>query len=237
MKLAIMQPYLFPYLGYFSLIEYADYFIFFDTPQYISHGWINRNRILKADGGVGYFIIPIEKTSRDTAIKDIKIDESQKWRESILGQLTAYKRRAPYYKQVVELCKDVFDFNPNSVGLSDCCERSVKAVCEYIGLERKFDTFSKMNISMEAVNAPDEWALNISDALGAKVYVNPPGGQSFFDKSKYDKKGIQLEFLEQELIPYIQRIGRYEAGLSILDVMMFNNEKEILDLIKQYHFI
>ena len=73
MKLGIMQPYFLPYIGYFSLIHYVDEFIFFDTPQYISHGWVNRNRILKQGGGTNYIVVPIAKARRETPIKDIQI--------------------------------------------------------------------------------------------------------------------------------------------------------------------
>ena len=100
MKVAIMQPYFFPYIGYFSLIKNTDHFVFFDTPQYIRKGWINRNRIIGGGGKDIYFTVPIVKAPQDTAIRDIKIDTGSNWQEKMRGQLSIYKKRAPFYRDV-----------------------------------------------------------------------------------------------------------------------------------------
>ena len=97
MKLGIMQPYLFPYLGYFDLIHCTDRWIVFDTAQYIRHGWINRNRILHPTSGWQYFIIPVKKQSRNTPICDIQVSDNPGWRARVLGQLEHYRKRAPYF--------------------------------------------------------------------------------------------------------------------------------------------
>ena len=159
MKLGIMQPYFFPYVGYFSLIEYSDKFIFFDTPQYIKHGWVNRNRVLSQNGDPTYIVVPIQKTAQETAINDIYIDYSQKWREKIYGQLTVYKKKAPFYKDTIEFIHDILDTDHEK--LSDLDFVSTIKVCERIGIKCEFEVFSQMNLEIEEVNAPDEWALYI----------------------------------------------------------------------------
>lgn len=236
MKLGIMQPYFFPYIGYFSLIQYSDYFIFFDTPQYMHHGWVNRNRILKSDKTPTYVSVPLQKVSRETSIKDMVIREEEQWIDKIFAQLTAYKKRAPYYKDTIEFLHDILDRDWGG-SLSALNISTTQSICKYIGFDRKFDTFSEMDLKIEEVNAPDEWALNISKALGAEIYVNPPGGMSFFDHKKYENAGIELQFLKSGLKPYIQRIGRFEPGLSIIDVMMFNDKAAIMELIADYEII
>ncbi len=82
MRLAVMQPYFFPYLGYFALIKKSDHFVIFDTPQFIRHGWIERNRILKPVEGWQYIKVPLVKHSRETAIKDIVIRNSENWKDA-----------------------------------------------------------------------------------------------------------------------------------------------------------
>ena len=233
MKLAIMQPYFFPYVGYFSLMEYADRFVFFDTPQYITRGWVNRNRLLTAAGEPVYMTVPIKKAPRETAIKDILIDDAQNWREKIYGQLSAYKKRAPRYRETAEFVHEALDGYEGS-SLSALNIRTMTMTAEALGIDCRFDTFSEMELPIGSVNAPDEWALEISKAMGAEVYVNPPGGMDFFDKSKYDRAGIDLQFLKSGLKPYIQRIGRWEPALSIIDVMMFCGGDEIKDLLNDY---
>lgn len=231
MKLGIMQPYLFPYIGYYALIHYVDKFVFFDTPQYIRKGWINRNRILKADGTPDYFTVPVEKCGRETAIRDVRINESIPWREKIYGQLTAYKRKAPYYGRVMELLETVFGTEERISSLSI---RSIVESCRYIGIETGFETFSEMDLSIGQVNGPDEWALRITEAMGYGTYVNLPGGMEFFDREKYERAGIELQFLEAEQGQYSQRMGRFEPGLSVIDMMMFLEPGEIRQMLGRF---
>lgn len=232
----IMQPYFFPYVGYFSLVEYSDKFIFFDTPQYISHGWVNRNRILNQNGKPAYMIVPIKKCPRETPINKIEIVNENGWKEKIYGQITVYKKKAPFYKETEAFLHYVLD-EFDGVSLSELNIRTIIESCKKIGIDCKFDVFSKMNLEISPVHEPDEWALNITKALKGDIYVNPPGGQSFFNKSKYDEENMKLQFLESNLRRYVQRIGRFEPGLSILDVMMFCNNKEAKEIIQDYKII
>lgn len=231
-KISIMQPYYFPYLGYFGLIKHTDEFILFDTPQYIRHGWINRNRILKQKEGWLYIKVPLKSHSRETAIKDIRIDNSKDWKALTLSQLEAYKKRAPYYNEVIDTINELFSKPTNDITQlnKDC----IMAVCRYLGIEREFPIFSQMDIKIDKPSSPDEWALNICRALNINEYWNPPGGMDFFDKSKYDTYGVNLRFHTQILKPYNQKRTDFEAGLSIIDVMMFNSPKEINNMLDMY---
>lgn len=236
MKLGIMQPYFFPYIGYFSLIKYVDRFILFDTPQYISHGWINRNRILNQNGEVRYITVPIQSGRQNIKIKDVKIDNVQKWNDYILGSLTVYKRKAPYYKQTLELVRKIFENRCSRI--AELNYAALREVCSYLGIDTPINVYSEMGLSLDkTVKEPDEWALYITQRLGYQVYVNPPGGQHFFDRNKYKKENIRLEFLESTLPPYIQRIGYFVPGLSILDTLMFCNANEINKLLDEYNII
>jgi len=231
MKLAIMQPYLFPYLGYISLINQSDKFIIFDTPQFMRKGWIERNRIIKENGGSVYIKVPLVKAPLGTVINEMVIDESTLWRDKIIAQLDIYKKKAPYFNQVIALVKN--SFSDSSVSISKLNETVLKNVCGYLGVKTEIVVFSEMNMEIEQPLAPDEWALNICNALGANKYLNAAGGQSFFDASKYQKNGIDLFFIEQPLPEYKQLGNEYEPGLSILDVMMFNSPEEIMEMLSQ----
>ena len=235
MKLGIMQPYFFPYIGYFSIIKYVDRFVFFDTPQYISHGWVNRNRIIKQDGTAGYIVVPIKKASHLTPINMIQINNDIKWREKIYGQLSVYKRKAPHYNHVLDVVTNILSKPWNN--LSELNIYGIKESCKALCISTPFDRFSKMGIEINGVTAPDEWGLKISRSMGYDVYVNPPGGMSFFDREKYRKNDIKLEFLQAELVPYIQKIGHFEAGLSIIDIMMFCNVGEINCMLDSYNIL
>lgn len=233
MKIAIMQPYFLPYLGYFGLIKHTDQFILLDSVQYIRHGWIDRNRILKPESDWQYIKVPVRKHSRETLISDIFINNEQDWKFRILGQIQHYKKRAPFFNEVFDLLKSIFTQEYQSIVQLDFM--SLKAICEYLGIHTDLKVFSNMKLTIEPPNAPDEWALNICKALsGVSEYWNPPGGRDFFDKKKYQDNSIDLKFLKVNLRPYNQRRGEFEEGLSIIDVLMFNGVDEINRMLDDY---
>jgi hypothetical protein len=209
-KVAIMQPYFFPYLAYFSLIKHTDQFILFDPVQFIRHGWIERNRILKQNGGWIYIKVPLVKHSRDTTIQNIIINNDVKWQEKILAQLVVYKKKAPYYPQVIALLKELFSENYESITALN--KKSIELVCDYLGIEHDIQVFSKMNLDIEKPNTPDEWALNICKAMGnVKEYWNPKGGEEFFSREKYNTSDIKINFLHLNAFDYKQFDNSVEA--------------------------
>jgi hypothetical protein len=230
MKLGIMQPYFFPYLGYYSLIKSTDQFILFDTVQFIRHGWIERNRTLKPVEGWQYIAVPLEKkTYLKTAISELVIRNNEDWKGKLIRQLEHYKKRAPFYFETMKVIEDSLNIDTNSiVKLND---NILKKTCEYLQIPLKISIFSDMDLDIDEVNDPGEWALEISKALGASEYINPTGGMDIFDREKYASSGISLKFLGNNLQPYSQRRQPFEAGLSIIDVMMFNNIECINTLI------
>jgi hypothetical protein len=231
MKLAIMQPYFFPYIGYFSLIMKSDDFIIFDTPQFMRKGWVERNRIGKLTGGSVYVKVPLNKADLNTNIKDMTIDDSTDWRAKIISQLDIYKKRAPFYNDVVSVVKDVLESETSSIVHLN--KVALEKVCGYIGLDKKFSIFSEMDLEIESPKAPDEWALNICKALGVKSYVNAAGGESFFDTKKYSNNDIRLCFIDQPVEEYKQFDDEFEPGLSIIDVMMFNSPERIIEMLSR----
>jgi hypothetical protein len=225
-KVAIMQPYFLPYLAYFSLIKHTDQFVLFDPVQFIRHGWIERNRILKQNGGWIYVKVPLVKHSRETLIKDIKINNEINWQDKILAQLIVYKKKAPYYAQVNALLKELF--NEEYKSITDINKKAIELVCDYLEIPCNIQVFSAMNLEIEKPNAADEWALNICKAMEEVTeYWNPKGGEKFFSKEKYLKEGIDLKFLHLKEWQYKQFNSDFEPGLSIIDTMMFNSPSEI----------
>lgn len=232
MKMGIMQPYFFPYIGYFQLIDASDRYIFFDTPQFERHGWMNRNRIINIAEGSTYISVPVIKAPQKTAICDMRINNTTDWRQKMFAQMEVYKKRAPYYHETLEVVHRAVDRKTDS--LVEMSVASVVESCRYMGLALDWEIYSSMGLDFRKDCEPDEWALEICKALGVKTYINAPGGEMFFDRRKYEAAGIQLEFIHPELKPYVQRIGRFEPGLSIIDVMMYNSPEEIRELLKSY---
>ncbi len=227
-----MQPYFFPYIGYFSLIKYTDKLIALDSVQYIKQGWINRNRILSPNGGWQYITVPVRNHPHNTLIKDIIIASKSKWKKKIIGKFDYYRKNAPFYEKVITLIKEIFEYETDSISEVDIF--SIKKTCDYLDIPLNYEFFSEMEILPGAINEPDDWALEISKSLKAKEYVNPPGGKEFFHKSKYISAGIELKFLHANLTEYDQKREKFKPGLSIIDVMMFNSKQQINEMLKDY---
>ena len=234
MKLGIMQPYFLPYIGYVSLMKYVDRWVFLDVVQMIERGWIHRNRVLKQHEGWYYINVPLVKHHYTTPILDVRIRNEEPWKEKILTKLTHYKKKAPFYKQTINLLTDSFRKEFDTITHQNA--HLLKNICDYIGFEFTYDIFSEMDLKIEPVHASDEWALVISKALGIDHYTNPILGKTFFETTKYEDADISINFLKKNIDPYDQKnaSGKFIDDLSIVDVMMFNSPEEIMKILDDY---
>jgi hypothetical protein len=229
--LGIMQPYFFPYLGYFDLINCSDRWIVFDTVQYIRHGWVNRNRIHHPQKGDLYILVPLKKQPRETAIKDVLIADDQDWKSRILGQFNHYKKTAPYFRETYAFLEDCFSITETS--LSRLNTMILQKTCARLGIPFQFEVFSDMNLELGKIEGPGDWALRISQALQAREYVNPPGGVSLFDADKFRAANIKLTIRRVPAFQYPTRGYEYIPDLSILAVMAFNTPEQIKAFLDQ----
>jgi len=233
MKLAIMQPYFFPYVGYFQLIANTDHFIFFDIVQYNKKSWMNRNRILHPNklDDFSYISAPVAKHDKGSLIRDININNDGKWQNKILSQLDVYKKlKAPFYNEVKQVVEEVLSKECNT--LLDLSIESTRAICDYIGIEFNYEIASKINFDKRSISQPGDWALEISKHKKASEYINPPGGYDIFDEKKFIENNIKLSFLKPSLSPYKQSWRKsFMPGLSILDLIMFNSPEESWQII------
>lgn len=233
-SIGIMQPYFFPYIGYWQLINAVDEFILFDEVQYIRHGWINRNRILKKGGGWRYIQIPIEKHSRETLIKDIKIVKDIDIRGIIANALSYYKEiRAPNYEIVMNIINDVLvkDLDRDITKFN---KNIMSSICNYLGIKTPISISSDYEFDYTNVRGSGDWALEISKQMEVDEYINPIGGKELFDVKKFDTGGIKIRFLEPYKIEYKQVGDIFEPSLSIIDVLMFNEKDIIVDMLNKY---
>lgn len=228
-----MQPYFFPYLGYFGLIAATDRWIVFDPVAYAHKSWMRRNRVLKKGGGEKYVALSIAPHARGTSIKDIRLNPDPHRFDAFVRELDAYeRRRAPHRERVLDLLRDCFDSDAEH--LVPFSVRCLERTCAYLGIRLQYEIYSEMGLDHATPLHPMEWSLYICKALGASQYVNPPGGRTFFDPGRFAAEGVSLRFYEQQLPPYAQGRGDFVPGLSIIDVMMFNTPEEIRAMLAQH---
>ena len=232
MRLGIMQPYFLPYLGYFDLIRNTDRWIVFDTPQYIRHGWVNRNRILHPRSGWQYMIVPLRRHSHQAPIQDIEIDRGLPWQQRIVGQLSHYRRRAPHYRFTVEFLREALDFSGASLACLNV--HLLGRVCELLGIPFQGELLSDMSLALGAIEQPGDWALRIATAVGASEYINPPGGAALFDAAAFAAAGVTLTIRQPPGFEYPCPGYTFCENLSIVDLLMWNSVAEISTFLSQH---
>lgn len=235
----MMQPYFFPYVGYFSLIHATDCWVVFDTAQYRRRAWVNRNRMLSDNKeGWSYIRIPVTHAPRETRICDIRIDGTQTWIDQLIDQLQIYRqRRAPFYSDVIDWLQTtlhkVRDIN-GSGDFSRTLTTLLQETCRHIKLSFPCQIFSQLNLPLPAKLSAGEWALEVARLLKARTYINAPGGRELFSSQQFAEPGIELQILEPRLTTYHQGRSEFIPGLSILDLLMWNSPAETLELVTHY---
>lgn len=222
-----MQPYFFPYLGYFDLIHRTDKWVVFDVVKYAPHSWMNRNRILHPSEGWQYITVPVRKHAFGEAIQEITLVDKDASHRKVVAQLMHYRRaRAPFFREVQEIVDRAFT-NTNGDRLRDLNVQTLDAVCKYLGITFEPVNFSALALSLPTAEYPGQWPLELSTALGADVYLNAPGGRDLFRPADWAERGITLAFAD--LVDFRYSPGPYEfiEHLSILDVLMWNAPEDV----------
>lgn len=222
MKLSIMQPYLFPYIGYFQLINSTDQFIVYDNIKYTKKGWINRNRYLQ-NGSDAIFSLPIKQDSDYLDIRDRQIADSFN-RDKLLNQIKGAYHRAPYFSQTFSLVEKVLRFEDTN--LFNFLYNSIVETCEYIGIVTDIRISSSIPIDHSLKG--EEKVIALCAAADANIYINASGGKELYSKAAFSSAGIDLKFIEPKPYVYQQYQNEFVPWLSIIDVMMFNS----LDVIR-----
>lgn len=228
MKAAIMQPYLFPYIGYFQLINAVDKFVIYDDIEYTKKGWINRNRYLQ-NGKDTLFTISLKKDSDFLTVKERNIAENflQTDLPKILARLKNSYLKAPFFKEVFPLVEEIFSHSDGN--LFEYVFNSIKTVSDY--LEIKTELLISSEISESKHLRGKNRVIRICNDLRAKTYINPIGGIEMYFKEEFAENGLQLLFLRTKGISYLQHKHEFVPNLSIIDVLMFNSKEQVINFL------
>jgi len=216
MRLAIMQPYFFPYIGYFQLIAAVDMFIVYDNIKYTKKGWINRNRMLQ-NGKDEMFSLPLKSGSDylDVCERELAADFN---RNKLLNQIKSAYRRAPYFSQTFPLVEKIVRYEDTN--LFRFLHHSITRTCEHLGMTTEIRASSGIAIDHDLKN--QDKVLALCEAVGASTYVNAIGGMELYSKEAFQEKGVELKFIRSKPFEYSQFGDAFVPWLSIIDVMMFN---------------
>lgn len=228
MKLGIMQPYFFPYIGYFQLLNSVDKYVIYDNIEYTKKGWINRNRIL-LNGHDALITLPLEKGSDHLDIKERFISSGFN-KKKMINQISEVYRKSPYYNTVMPIIENIITYTDNN--LFNYIYNSVKEICKYLNIKTEIIISSTVEID-HFLKGQDK-VIAFCKKLGATDYYNAIGGQSIYTKDDFKKDNINLQFLSSKPIKYKQFSNEFVPWLSIIDVMMFNTPEEINQMLSDY---
>ncbi|HJV75036.1 MAG TPA: WbqC family protein [Noviherbaspirillum sp.] len=211
-----MQPYFFPYIGYFQLIAAVDLFIVYDNIKYTKKGWINRNRMLQ-NGKDAMFSLPLKSDSDylDVCERELAADFN---RDKLLNQLNGAYRRAPYFSQTFPVIEQVI--RNTDANLFRFLHHSIVKICEHLGITTTIRISSSIPINHDLKN--QDKVLALCEAVAADTYVNAIGGMELYSKETFGSKDIDLKFIRPRPFTYEQFGNDFVPWLSIIDVMMFN---------------
>jgi len=230
-SLAAMQPYVFPYLGYFQLIHAVDTFVMLGDADFIVRGWVNRNALL-FQGRRLRVTIPVRHPRRGREIRDVEVFNEARWRRKLNATLDHAYHAAPFFSEVRSLVVEVFDF-ADGISIGELATRSIRAVCDFIDIEsRVVDSSGRYrNKDLD----PTERLVDICRQEEAATLVNPEGGKDLYSKDTFRQNGIELRFLHMRNIAYRQFWPHtFVPRLSIIDVLMFNGPEGTRALLDEY---
>lgn len=233
MNVGIMQPYMFPYIGYFQLIKAVDVFVLYDDVSFIKKGWINRNRIL-LNNTAKLITFPCVKASQNKLINEVQVNLNDKAFSKLLMTIRHAYLRAPNFSKVFPLVEFILTRSVKTISeLSSYC---VIEISKYLNLETKF-IYSSVAFSDSKDFEKSDRLISICKTLNATNYINAIGGVGIYGKSFFEENGISLSFLKPSLEAYHQFSEEFVSGLSIIDVLMFNSVEQIKDMISQYELL
>ncbi|MDD3415214.1 MAG: WbqC family protein [Lachnospiraceae bacterium] len=231
MKIGIMQPYFWPYLGYFQLINEVDTFVIYDNIEYTKKGWINRNRYL-CNGKDKYFTIPIEKDSDFLDVRERFLASSYD-RNKLKNQIGIAYRKAPYFEPTYNLFCKCIDYE--DINLFNYIFFSIKNLVEYLEIDTEIVISSTLKSDFEKKGK--EKVISICKSLNGVEYINPVGGQKLYNKNEFLMNDIKLSFIQMDKIEYKQFTDDFIPSMSILDVLMFNDINKVKEDLKRYTLI
>ena len=252
MKLAINQPYFFPYLGFYQLVHAVDQFVIYDSFNYIKSGWINRNRLLVVGRGPAYFTAATEHGSSFKKIRDINLSAQSNWRKKLLETVVMNYKRCPFFEETYNLIEPIIADQTDS--LSALATKSIVDVCNYLEIKTRLITnpvYDELESDLQSDSLRETFPdvklqqpskscvrlIAVCQMLGASEFVNAPGGQALYSRDEFKGNGIDLYFLQSRDQPYRQTTPEYYPNLSMIDVLMNCGREGTIERLDNYELI
>lgn len=230
-----MQPYFFPYFGYFSLINSVDKFVLYDNVKYTKKGWINRNRLI-FNNKISTFSVPLKKSSDFLSIKEKNVScdkNSIKHIGKSLNQIETNYKKEKFFDVVFPIIEKAYSYKSNN--LFDFLHHSLNQVLSFLGIETEIIVSSELLVDEKLKK--QEKVISICKELNCSIYVNPIGGLNLYNSEDFIKKGIELKFFSSTNIFSDKNRINNDEYLSILDLMMCIDKRKIINELQNFELI
>ena len=224
-----MQPYFFPYIGYWQLISAVDTFVIYDDVNFIKQGYINRNNILQ-NQKAHLFTLELIGASSNKKINEIKIGGNS---NKLLRTIKQNYSKAPFYKNVFPMIEDIL--NNDEKNLSKFLGFSLEKIARHLDIDTEF--LYSSDVKNDKTFKAEDRLIEMSKILNATGYINSIGGIELYDKEVFSQNDINLSFLKSHEISYKQFNNEFVPNLSIVDVLMFNSKDNIKNMLTQFKLI
>lgn len=229
MKIGVMQPYFFPYIGYWQLMNLVDEYVIFDDVNYIKRGWINRNNIL-VNGQPKLINLCIKNASQNRLIMETEVADNPDEIKKLLTTIMLNYKKAPYFEPVYALVEEILTCDEKC--LSAYLANQIRKVCGYLGIETKILLSSE--IEKDDSLKAEAKILEICKKRNADCYINAIGGKELYHQENFAAEKMELKFLRTGEVTYQQFGKEFVPNLSIIDVMMFNSPEQVRELLQVY---
>lgn len=230
MRAAIMQPYFFPYIGYFQLMAAVDVFVFLDDVQYINRGWVNRNRIC-IDSQARWLTLPVIKAAREAAINQRRYLLNTLSINRVLAMVDAACRSLPAYREFRPKIDRLINFADDNVAAYNI--HHLVKLARALGVRCEFATSSALDPGRSARGAAR--LIELCRRVGATKYINAIGGTGLYDPAEFSAYGLHLLFLRTRAVPVAVSGGA--CHLSIIDGLMRNSLRGCQGCLPRYELL
>ena len=213
MKVAVMQPYFFPYIGYFQLMHAVDCFVIFDDVQYIERGWVNRN-LVRLDDRAIWLTLPVWKAARHLRINERSYALDDQTRGDVLRRIQACYSRSSNHTEMGALVATIMESSESNVARFN--GHLLRVIAGVLGIDCAI-VYASETADCGTLRGVER-ILELCRVLGATHYVNAIGGKALYDEAAFSMQGIKLSFLSSKIEPPILREG--PQHLSIIDTLM-----------------
>lgn len=230
-RIAIMQPYLFPYLGYFQLAQAVDVFWLLDTVSFIQQGWMNRNA-LRAGNGRSLFTLPIAHAPHDTPIRQRAYHPKARTALAKLRRRMAYEyARAPHQARALSLIDDVARaFDSNGPDFTEVTEFALARTFETVGINTPIRRMSQLALDPSLTG--EARIIAACQSIGAAEYINMIGGSALYSADVFAQAGITLSFMSPVLCAYDQGGMPFLPALSVLDAVAHVDPEDLTRMLQ-----